>query len=351
MVSIKVPARICFFGDHQDYLGLPVIAGTIDRFICLKANPNQREIFDIQLLDTGKRLIVSLDDDLNKIKPNDYFRSVMAVLKQKGFQFDMGHDIEISGNIPINAGLSSSSALVVAWLRFLLSIQNEPVRVSDAQIGQWAYEAEVLYFNQPGGLMDQYTIAQGGLLFIDTQTGQSTPLNNNLGAVIVAESGISKETLEVLNNGRVYGQRAIATVQEAFPEFMMKNAVEADYERYVGAVPKEYRPYWYAAVHNYVITLKAKEELKKDTVDIGLLGELMNAHQDILHDKIKNTPPEMARMMDAARKAGALGAKTIGSGGGGCMVAIAEKKDEQKVIDAFLAAGALATYETKLTKI
>ena len=33
MIKVEAPARICFFGDHQDYLNLPVIAGTINRFI------------------------------------------------------------------------------------------------------------------------------------------------------------------------------------------------------------------------------------------------------------------------------------------------------------------------------
>ena len=36
-IYIKAPARICLFGDHQDYLGLPVIACSIARFINLKA--------------------------------------------------------------------------------------------------------------------------------------------------------------------------------------------------------------------------------------------------------------------------------------------------------------------------
>ena len=31
--TVHSPARVCLFGDHQDYLGLPVIAGTIDRFM------------------------------------------------------------------------------------------------------------------------------------------------------------------------------------------------------------------------------------------------------------------------------------------------------------------------------
>ena len=35
----KAAARICFFGDHQDYLGLPVIAATIDRYIYMEATP------------------------------------------------------------------------------------------------------------------------------------------------------------------------------------------------------------------------------------------------------------------------------------------------------------------------
>lgn len=99
-------------------MGLPVIAGTIDRYINLKAVPNSDTKYLLKLLDLKEEFSILLDDDLKKIQPDDYFRSVMAVLKEKGFQFEQGYDIEISGNIPVNAGLSSSSALVVAWLRF-----------------------------------------------------------------------------------------------------------------------------------------------------------------------------------------------------------------------------------------
>jgi galactokinase len=54
--------------------------------------------------------------------------------------------------------------------------------------------------------------------------------------------------------------------------------------------------------------------------------------------------------MDAARSAGALGAKIIGSGGGGCMVAMVTEDTLQPVINAFLATGAKAAYEVNLTK-
>jgi len=282
-IFIKVPARICFFGDHQDYLGLPVIAGTINRYITLKAYPITEKDFKIELKDLKTSITIPLNDSLNEVQKNDYFRSGMAVVKEKGFDFVDGYQIEISGNIPLNAGLSSSSALVVAWIRFLATQGN--IKITDEEIGRMAYKAEVEFFNQPGGLMDQYTIAQGGLLYIDTKTGKTVNLPVSLGGLVVAESGIEKETQEVLKNARV----------------------------------------WYAAIYNYDITKKAKQFLHSGFSTLVMLGELMNMHQKILEQCIQNTPPAMIKMMSTAIRAGAFGAKIIGSGGGGCMVAIVEK--------------------------
>ncbi|MBC31581.1 MAG: GHMP kinase [Muricauda sp.] len=348
-ISISVPARICFFGDHQDYLGLPVIAGTIDRYIQLVAKPNGRNEFVVRLCDLDKTQTIALDRDFGEIDKDDYLRSGMAVLNNHGFDFKKGYDIEIQGNIPLNAGLSSSSALVVAWVRFLMAAQTSNKTAENKQIGHWAYEAEVLFFGQPGGLMDQYTIAQGGLLYIDTNSGGTTKLQGDLGNLIIAESGISKKTLEVLKNGRIYGQRTIAAIKQKYPDFDIKKATVEEYEKYKDVVPEAYRPYWYAAIHNYDITLKAKVELEKRDSEIKMLGKLMDAHQNILQNQIRNTPPAMVNMMEAARDAGAFGTKIIGSGGGGCMVAITSESGKQKVIDAFISAGAVAAYEAKLT--
>ena len=53
--------------------------------------------------------------------------------------------------------------------------------------------------------------------------------------------------------------------------------------------------------------------------------------------------------MQAACNAGALGTKIIGSGGGGCMVAMVTENTKEKVIQAFLNKGAKAAYEISLT--
>tara|TARA_A100001015_G_scaffold300950_1_gene387104 strand:+ start:636 stop:1691 length:1056 start_codon:yes stop_codon:yes gene_type:complete len=348
VIEVEAPARICFFGDHQDYLGLPVIAGTIDRKINLIAIPNKKSKYVIHLLDLNKEITIDLHEKLNEIQSEDYYRSGLWVLQQKGAEFSQGYDIEISGTIPVNAGVSSSSALVVAWLRFLNQAQVQPQNVSNEQIGKWAYEAEVEYFNQSGGIMDQYTIAQGGLIFIDTQTEISTRLQPYLGTLIVAESGISKQTQTVLQYARAYGQKAIEAIQAQHPQFTIQEAIEADYKRYANCVPDLYADHWYAAIHNYVLTLKAKKMLQGASVDIKQLGTWMNEHQQILEERIQNTPAVMQKQMAAARSEGALGAKIIGSGGGGCMVALVPPSKKERVIEAFLNNGAQAAYEVKL---
>ena len=350
-ISIKVPARICFFGDHQDYLGLPVIAGSIDRFIELKAYRIPQQEFQLVLRDITTSRTIPLDISGVDIVQGDYLSTAIVILRNKGFVFREGYCIEISGNIPVNAGLSSSSALTVAWIRFLVAIQEKRVEVSDVEIGHWAYETEVEFFNGPGGLMDQYTIAQQGLIFIDTRKGETERLTGRLGKLIVAESGISKETLNVLNNARIFQERAIQEVRNHYPEFKIQDAQLSDVEKYKGLVTEKYQGYWYAAVNNYDITVRAKESLKNENSDLEVLGELMNMHQRILESEIKNTPEPMVQMMNAARKAGALGAKTIGSGGGGCMVALLrdDVTTMQNVVKAFLDSGAKTAYEVELT--
>lgn len=351
MINISVPARICFFGDHQDYLGLPVIAGAIDRYFHVHAKTNNSSSFDIFLKDLDKRIKIDLNDSLDNIQENDYVRSVMSILKKNGMEFIQGYDLEIYSTIPVNAGLSSSSALIVSWIRFLLQSQQFPGKPDNKQIGQWAYEAEVLFFDQPGGLMDQYSIAQGGLLFIDTESGESEPLNPKLGTLVVAESGLAKKTLSVLKNARVYAQNAIQAVQEQYPDFEILNATESDYERYKHLVPEKYLKHWYAAVLNFHITKCAKTELSGKNPNTKVLGDLMNQHQAILQNQIQNTPIEMQQMMEAAIAAGALGAKIIGSGGGGCMVAMVEEHTKQNVIEAFLNSGAKAAYPVNITEV
>lgn len=272
----------------------------------------------------------------------------MYLLTKKGANFIQGYDIVISGDIPVNAGVSSSSALVVAWIRFLIEAQEDKKPLNNIQIGKLAYEAEVLYFNQPGGLMDQYTIAQGGMLYIDTKKGSTLALNPKIGTLILAESGIEKQTLKVLQNARNFAQKAVTEVKSKDPQFDLSIANENDYEKYLPFISNLYKPYWYAAIYNYSITQKAKELLTKTSPNLEKLGILMNSHQKILQECIQNTPSQMVQQIEAAKRAGAFGAKIIGSGGGGCMVALTDNDSKAQVIKAFKDAGSPKAYEVEI---
>ena len=70
--------------------------------------------------------------------------------------------------------------------------------------------------------------------------------------------------------------------------------------------------------------------------------------QNILQTCIQNTPIEMQNQIQRALQAGALGAKTVGSGGGGCIVALANQKTKNKVIRAFLGAGSKKAYPIEI---
>ena len=70
----------------------------------------------------------------------------------------------------------------------------------------------------------------------------------------------------------------------------------------------------------------------------------MNQHHAVLRDLLKITVPRIDDMIDAALQAGAYGAKIVGSGGGGSIVVLAEPGNEAPVVEAILAAGAVAAY-------
>ena len=349
MITIKVPGRICFFGDHQDYLQLPIIAGTINRYITLTATPIAASELRIALLDLTLQKVIPLPYSEAALAPNDYFCSALYTLQAKGIRASQGYQIQIKGDLPINAGLSSSSALVVAWIRFLLAAYAPQQLVSNKEIAQLAVTTEVHNFNQPGGIMDQFTIAQGGLGYLEIASQEWQPLQPQLGPLVVAVSGIKKQTLAVLQNARSYAQEALAIIQKAHPNFNIHTATADTYAKFANLFPQALQPYWYAAVENFRITKQAQQLLLASPAPVEPLGKLMNQHQEILRSGIQNTPDPMHKMMQAALEAGALGAKIIGSGGGGAMVALMPPKAQKQVVEAFKAAGAVDVFPVTLT--
>jgi len=349
-IHLKAPARVCLFGDHQDYLGLPVIAAAINRFMTLKADEIEAKEFCIHFLDIDKKRVIKFSELEMPAQKNDFLMTTLQVLKRHGCNPDKGYNMFISGNIPINAGLSSSSSLVVIWLHFLLKAFGVNKKITADWVAKIAYQIEVLEHKGPGGLMDQYTISLGNLLHINTVTGDYKLLNPNLNTLIIAESGVPKKTLTILKHLRNYAQESITSVKNKYPDFDIEKSKLSDYEKYQECVPENLKKYFYAALKNYDITKKALKLLERNQIDVENVGQLMSEHHKILKELLKITVPKIDKLIDVAKQNKALGAKIVGSGGGGCIVVLVKSKEVENMITQLKLAGAKDAYKINIVE-
>nr|MCS5662628.1 galactokinase family protein [Dehalococcoidia bacterium] len=69
---VSSPGRICLFGEHQDYLGLPVIAGSISLRVTIEGQPREDMTVTVDLPDIGREETFSMEGDLTYTKEADY---------------------------------------------------------------------------------------------------------------------------------------------------------------------------------------------------------------------------------------------------------------------------------------
>ena len=320
---VSTPGRICLFGEHQDYLGLPVIAAAISKRIQLKGAFRSDRIVHFDLPDIQKTESFSLDFPLVYTQERDYFKSVLNVLSRKGHVFEKGLEIEVRGNIPINSGTSSSSALLVSWVEFL----NEMYQLgySQKEVGEITYEAEVLEFTEPGGMMDQYSTAVGNVIYLASQPAISiTTYQQALGTFVLGDSGEPKDTLGILSRVKFGTLGGIQKIKAIDPSFDLATTSQAACEAYRNLLTEDEWVLLTANLSDRDILLAAKKMFEGEASwDDKRLGDLLNDHQKNLREYKQISTPKIDRMIDAALGAGALGAKINGSGGGGCMFAYA----------------------------
>ncbi len=339
------PGRTCLFGDLQDYLGLPVIACAINRNIKLTAVPNDTQVFKLNMIDILEVRIIDINQTFLELESRDYFASSLRVLRRYGCIPNLGYDITITGNIPINSGTSSSSALLLAWINFLIEAFGVTDQVTPKCIAQMGYASEVLEHGEPGGMMDHYSIGIGKIVYIDTKVPFSyTIIGTELKGLITGVSGVPKETIGMIGDLKENALLAVAILKQNFEDFDLNKAEITDLKKYCNYLPDRLIPFFEGAIKNHHYTKLALLEFKKATLDLKKIGELMNAHHAVLRDLLKITVPRIDAMINAALKAGAYGAKIVGSGGGGSIVVLAEPGNEAPVVAAILAAGATEAY-------
>jgi galactokinase len=276
------------------------------------------------LPDIKREVFFSLAAPLEYQEERDYFRSGVNVLRRAGFTFDTGFDCIVRGEIPLNAGTSSSSALTVTWINFLAQMSDQQRRLSPEECARYAHAAEVLEFNEPGGMMDHYATACGGVLAIFFHPAlRLEQLQPSLQSFVLGDSQEPKDTKGILARVK-NGVLAIAQrLAAGGADFSLHNFALKDFERCAGDLNFEQRALLWGALRNRDITTEALTVLRQPSLDHRRLGALLNECQAVLRDNLKISTPKIDRMIAAALRAGAYGGKINGSGGGGCMFAYA----------------------------
>jgi len=327
-LTVTAPGRVCLFGEHQDYLGLPVIAGAIDLELTVALTTEH------DLLNRYRLILHDLDHDeiINMAMPivyqhsKDYLRAVVKTLARDGVPLPQALTAEITSRIPIMAGTSSSTALSMAWTAALLKAAGNPAAEDPSAVMRLSHTAEVVEFNESGGMMDQASIGHGGLIYF---RANGEPTVERLPArprgFVLGDSQEPKDTQAILSRVRAAAEGGMAGIKKVLPGFSLEETPLAEAAEAVGGAGLE--PAEKAALlgnlENRDILRAARDLLSSEDVEPAALGRLIRSHHAKLRDNLGISTDKIELMIEKSMAAGALGCKINGSGGGGCMFAYA----------------------------
>jgi galactokinase len=339
--QVRAPGRLCLFGEHQDYLGLPVIAVAINLFIHMDATKRDDRLLFVRMPDIGETETIDLDRPIVYERPRQYLRSGVKVLRDLGYELPHGLTVTVQGDIPINAGTASSSAFVVAWLKLLLTVCDAPEGDDPETLARLAHKAEVVEFGEPGGMMDHFAAAFGGAIFVDTRPPfRCERLPVALDGFVLGDTLERKQTLEVLRQAKEQALEAFRQIKTRHPDFDPHATPTEQAMAYAEELPEPLKSKAIAHIHDRDLCRRAYEMLKQGRGEAAQLGAMLTEHHRWLQVLGVSTP-KLDALVDAALQAGALGAKLNGSGGGGCMFAFAPNR-QREVADAIERAGGKA---------
>ena len=349
MIRLRAPGRICLFGEHQDYLGYPVIALAISKYIYLEAERIQKPLFLVEMPDINETLEIELKKkELDYQSKRDYLRSGYNNFLRKKIKFNKGYKIKITGDIPINAGVSSSSALVMVWLSFLNLISGEQIK-KKSDLAIEGYNSEVKEFSEGGGMMDHYTSIYGNLVYLEPILPRPTFMaaNVELEGFVLGNSLEKKETVDDLLRTKKDAMEAFNALKEIMPKFDQFYTPLEEIKPILPNLKKSYQKKIIGNITNRDITLKAKQLMINNFpynfyIDSYVrnnfyqqLGTLLNNHHYQLKENIGISTKKIDTMLSNCLEKGAFGGKINGSGFGGTMFVLAPDKEQlmTKVIE------------------
>ena len=232
-----------------------------------------------------------------------------------------GFDAWIDSDLPVGAGLSSSAALEIATATLVEALAGR--RLDPVGKARLCRRAEQRHAGVPCGIMDQMASAladEGDLLFLDCrdESFRAIAWPADDARLVVVDSGLPHD----LGEGEF--ARRVAQCREAARRLgvdSLRDATPADLVRLEGDALLHARARHVVEENARVLAAVAAIEAR----DWRRLGVLLDEGHASLRDLYEVSRPEMDRLVEELREAGALGARMTGGGFGGCVVALFER--------------------------
>ena len=317
-VQAFAPGRVNLIGEHTDYNDGLCLPFAIERGVTVAADPLGGVAVEAHALDLSERDRFELGADLRAGDPHAgwrrFVRGAVAELLREGIEVRPCR-LRISGDVPRGAGLSSSAALSVSLCLALCAVAGEeqPGRVELARL---CSRIERDWCGADTGLLDQLASVfgeRGRALRIDMRgpVMETVPLElaGHVLATLdsgaersVAASGYNERRAECRAACRALGVVSLRDAEghEGLPEPLGRRVrhVLRENERVDAAVA----------------ALRAG--------DLAEMGRLLDASHRSLRDDYEVSVPAVEEAVGACKRAGALGARVMGAGFGGSVLAL-----------------------------
>jgi galactokinase len=315
-VAAFAPGRVNLIGEHTDYSEGLCLPFAIESGVTVTAEASEGDEVVVLASDLGEQDRFPLADPPPAAGWRAYVRGAAAELARAGADLRPAR-LEISADLPRGAGLSSSAALTVATCLALLAAADapEPERLELARV---CSRVENEWARAPTGLLDQLASLlgrEGHAIRIDMRTLETAPVPLGLGEATLAtlDSGAPRE---LGASGYAERRAECEAAARALGVRSLRDAKGADADRLPDPLDRRARHVLSenARVDAMVAALRDDDQCEA--------GRLLDASHRSLRDDYEASVPAVERTVAEAKGAGAFGARMVGGGFGGHVLAL-----------------------------
>jgi galactokinase len=326
LMNVWAPGRINLIGEHTDYSGGLVLPAAIELGITAEVSDRSAQV----------RLFSTTFGEADPFFPDGsgpqtrgwgrFGQAVAAELDGLG-RPAVGMTAAISSTLPAGVGLSSSAALEVAVALALCAVADfelEPLELASA-----CRRAELRAVGVPCGILDQAACMLGeanAAILIDCSSleHRRVPVPADA-AFLVIDSGIGRQ---LGDTGYAERRRELET---ALAELSATSPRELDIDDLESLEPRSARRLRHVISENQRVHLFAAE---LDGDDLQAAGRTMSASHISLRDDYEVSLPEIDELVAEAERCGAFGARLLGGGFGGSVLALVDASQATVVAEA-----------------